>query len=1024
MAISNDWDFNYSSKVISHIDGVLTYDGGSGTQPAVGQYIIGGTSEAVGKILARTGDQVAGTFTLTNVVGQFEDGEALIQMSTLDFDGVAVGASGLFKTGVQISGLSSSSTLDIKFIEFNIDGTAGHGTIYGINFSAAFTNDEDLLISGTKVAEADGTGTDNDAVFDADVDGSLAVPGTANTNNCVIIHYDGGTIDVPEDAHISDASSGAEGYAQRVYGATALGSIRVVDSDTTGGAWTDNNTLRIEDCVYYDSLVAGKVFSTGDIIKAVNGTTPNAVGRILAVIDDGDSTGKLILANFSGTWQDDNEIHVKQADDTYEKYGEVENTTNKYLDAATINIPDGVRSTQRADQGGIYPSGSLNIVRSWNALYSYAMDLYDELAQLDDDPALEGNVRDQLYTIINDYVIPDLSMRFLEKGSCKDSGNNNIFTNIQSTGAIYDIGNHGFFYDSTNPTPQPDMYVEQDDALVPQSWLEGPLDALLKTKTSTDPSYINPSVPALGQLIDTGNFVLHVRPFSRTYDSNAFNQVGGIAVVALGNDKDLNNTTAQYSAAYVSGSSMPFTVGEEATTSDGKRIQIVSSDSGATGDFTYILKSGTNLIDTDTVTGSVSGASCDVSGAPTSVVAGYDSDIRVMTVQRRFTGGTTSGTFILGELVTQATTNATGYFMEDDGGTIYIEEQDASTPFNGTNQLSGGTSGATNTPTATETWGDADAAEGAPKDIGGGVGDKNYKIVVSGDITDADPQPVLNVYEWWKYILRKESTYQVNKPGEGYDSYWEGRFYRKAWDSFAEKRSASALGAKAGDLVIGAQGVFIEKFTLDTADIRNIQLVDNLGATYDPPNLQVLSISNIVAGVRAAAYRSTGAGNEDILRTEFKVGAVGGGYNESADAYILVAANTRSVSPLPNDVPDTGILRVLDPNDTGDYLRFVYDEVDRTNNWFHLEQGIGQNTIGAVTGSEDLVLDDNAHVVLIEEEATGTSVNNTIQYVSDIPLYVVARIKGKQPFKTTSTFGSTGQSVGAVLNADNVVNLP
>ena len=121
-------------------------------------------------------------------------------------------------------------------------------------------------------------------------------------------------------------------------------------------------------------------------------------------------------------------------------------------------------------------------------------------------------------------------------------------------------------------------------------------------------------------------------------------------------------------------------------------------------------------------------------------------------------------------------------------------------------------------------------------------------------------------------------------------------------------------------------------------------------------------------------------------------------------------------------MPDTGVLRVLDPNDTGDYLRFPYNAVDRATNIFTLASG----TIGTVTGAEDLVLDDNAHVVPVEEAASGTSVQNTIQYVpaSDINVYAVARIKGKQPFKTTGTFGATGLNIGAVLNPDKVVNLP
>lgn len=1011
MTIANCWDVNYSAKVISHVDGVLAYGTGTGTQPAVHEYVIGATSGAIGKVLSATGTVTTGTLILTNVVGQFASGEVLDLLSQVDFDNVDNGGFSVGDTIVdQVTG-----SIDVKFIEYNIDGTSGHGTIYGDAF-VAFTNDSQLDISGgvTAVGDADGVGTDNSTTFDATTTAALAVPGTANTNNCGIINYDAGTIAIPEDAHIESAVAGAVGYAQKVVGSVTQGSVRIVDSDTTGGAWTDNESLRVLDCIYYDNLVAGKVFSEGDVIKAVDGTTPDAVGRVLAVIDDGDSTGKLILAGFSGTWQDDNDIHVKQSDDTYVKYGEVENTTDKYLDVAVINIPDGVRSVQRADQGGIYASGSLNVLRSSNAFYSFLQDLYDELGALDDLPPLDGNVKDQLYTFLNDYIIPDLSLRFLEKGSFKDSGNNNIFVNIQTTGAIADIGDHGFYYSATNPTPQPDMYVEQDGDVIRQDWLEGGLDILLKVKTSTSPTYINPTVSALGQLINSGAFTVHLRPYTRTFDSNEVSAPGGgIAVVAVGNAKDLNNTTGQYTASYITGAAL--TVGEEATTSGGKRVSITSADTGATGTVTWALKGDTNLIDTEVITGVVSGNSVTISGAPTNLVAGYGTDVKVMTVNRRFTGGTTTvSSYVIGETVTQGGTGATGFVLEDDEGTVYVEDDTGT--FNGTGQLTGGISGSLNTPSATAAY------TTVPKDIGGGVGDKNYTAVVSGDITNANARPVSEVYEWWKFVTRKESTLVQGGPGS--EAGVEGRIYRRLDSTFAEVKGASPYGSKAGDLVIGAQGVFIEKFTLDSGDIRNIQLIDNLGATYDPPNLQVLAVTNVTSGVRIAVYRSSGTGNEDILRTEFQVGAVGGGYNQAADSDILFAAQDRTVSPLPNDVPDTGVIRILDPNDTGNYLRFIYDVVDRTNNEFHLEQGIGQDTVGDVSSAADLTLADNAHVIPIEEEASGTSVNNTIQYVANIPLFIIVRIKGKKPFKTTATFGTGGASVGAVLQSDEVVNLP
>lgn len=1010
MSIPNDWDVNYASKIISHIDGVLSYGSGSGTQPVAGQYIIGVTSGAVGKVLAKTGTVTTGTLTLTNVIGRFANGETLDVLSELMFDAITAGNGGL-KVGDTITG-QVTGTIDVKFIEYNIDGVAGHGKMYGTNMSV-FVNDEQLDISGGQadVADADGTGTDNDTLFDASTTATLAVPGTTNTNNSVIIHYDGGTITIPEDAHIKSATAGAEGYAQRVIGSQTIGSVRVINSDTTGGAWTDNEALRILDCVYYDNLVAGKVFSAGDVIKAVAGVSPDAVGRVLAVIDDGDSTGKMILAGMSGTWDDDNEIHVKQSDDTYVKYGEVENAQNPYLDAATINIPSGVRNEQRVDQGGIYAAGSLNIVRSWNAFYSYMQDLYDELGALDDLPPLDGNVKDQLYTILNNYVIPDSSLRFLEKGSSKDSGNNNIFVNIQTTGAMADIGDHGFFYNASNPTPQPDMYVEQNAAVIRQDWLEGNLDMLLKVKTSTNPAYINPTVAALGQLINNGNFTVHLRPYRRTYDSNEVNgSGGGIAVVALGNAKDLNNITGQYQAAFTGGSGTPFTTGEEITTTAGKRGVITSSDTGAAGNITYVLKSSTNFVNTDAITGSVSGATAAISGAPTNVVAGYGTNIRTMTVDSRFTGGTTAvAVFIIGEQVNQAGAGVyIGYVLEDDSGTIYT--QDVSGTRANSQVLTGQTSGATNTPT-----GNADYTT-VPKDIGGGVGDKNYTAVSGLNITGASSQTVAKLYEWWKFLLRKESILTQGGPGSAVGV--EGRIYRRLVSTFAEVRGASPYGQKAGSLVIGAQGMFIQNMA--ATDLQNIQLVDNAGGTYNPPNIQSLIMSNLVAGVRAAIFRTATLGSETIQRTEFKVGTVGGGNNEAANSTILVAAQDRSVSPLPYDVPDSGALRVLDPGDTGNYLRFPYSSVNRTTNIFTLTSG----TIGDVTGAVALTLNDNVHVVLIEKESLGATVENTIQYVSDVYVYNIARIKGKKPFKSTGTFGSTGLNVGAVLTNDDVVNLP
>lgn len=99
---------------------------------------------------------------------------------------------------------------------------------------------------------------------------------------------------------------------------------------------------------------------------------------------------------------------------------------------------------------------------------------------------------------------------------------------------------------------------------------------------------------------------------------------------------------------------------------------------------------------------------------------------------------------------------------------------------------------------------------------------------------------------------------------------------------------------------------------------------------------------------------------------------------------------------------------------------FPYSSVNKTTNIFTLASG----TIGDVTGAQDLVLDDNAHVVFVEKAATGTSISATVQYVANINLVVVTRLKGLRPFIGTGLFTSTGFSTTAIRDPDGVVNLP
>lgn len=1029
MAISDDWDFNYASKILSHVDGVLSYDTGTGQQPAVGEYVRGSTSGAIGKILARTGNTAAGTLDLTNVEGQFEDNELIELMSEIGFDAVTA-SNGGFKVGDTIVDQVTGSVV-VRAIEYNSDGSGG-GIIYGDSF-VAFTDNSQLDISGGQadVADADTVtaNTDNDtALGTTQTAGTLAIPGTAQTNDSVIIHYDAGTVSIPEQAIVEDATTGAIALVEQVYGVTLTGSLRLVDYNSTGGVFTDNNTLRLDQVIAYNNQVGGQVFSVGDVVV---GGTSGATGRVLA-----DTGTELVLADESGTWTSTEDLEVDAV-----KIAEA-NGTNTTLNAATLNLPGGIRTEQRStavdggvSQGGIYDaSDSLNIVRKMNSWYTLSQDTFDELVQMDDDEALDAQAKAIAYSIVFDWFVPDLSPRFLRKGSLVDTSGANVWANPQTVGAQNKITDTAFLYTSAQPYRMPQLYIEQNQSKVPTSWLEGQLDVLLKVRTRTDTRYIAPATPGLGQLIPggdpqtDGSYAVFNREFhTSTYDTTQVDaSSGGVNTVAIGTADDTaadRNPNGTHTMNYTGGSGATLIIGEEFTAgaANSLKVGIVVSDdggAGATGTLEYVLKSGTNFVNTDACTATISGKTF-TSPTPTDVVAGYGDDIAfpVVDIAATPSGGTgITGTFIPGEPVTQAVTGATGRVVLANATSDVLYLETTTGTFSGDNDITGDNSSAS--------W---DAGTGATypsassfnADLNNGEGAQPYSAAVSGDLTGASADTILNVYQYAKYLTRQEElTYVVNGPGTA-DAGTVGRFFRRLKDTYAEIKPGAPIGTFTGSLAF-AQGWFLDTGYIDANDIRSFSVIDDNGVLRNPPNLQALTITNIDTGWATAAYRSTGAGQTAILRTEFDVGVVGAGNNQSADSTILVGANTRTVGPLPADVPDTGVLRVLDPNGTGNYLRFPYSSVNRTTNVFTLASG----TIGAVTGSVDLVLDDNVHVCFIEEIAAGTSASNTVQYVADIPLVYKARLKGFKPFRATATFGSGGASPGVVQNVDSIVDLP
>jgi len=1027
MAALDDWFFDYQNEYFYHIDGRISYGSNTGTAPSFGDYVIGGTSDAVGKVVAGSdlgGTNATGTLDLTEVRGVWQSGESIRVLSTVAFDTVGGTPQG-FKVGDTLTGPTTES-IDCQAIEYNLGATSGEGIIYGDNLTTGFANNEQIDVSGGATAVAlvaTDAETDNSGLFStAATTSALTVPGT--NNDSLIVHYDAGTVPIPVGSQVAETGgAGADGIVAEVYGDTTTGSLRILNSQ---GVWTDNIALDLELVVNWDQPTAGQVFQVGDVVQ---GSVSGATARIVGLIDDGDSTGALITADSSGTWDaaTPDLIQVVRRGGlpiTATTVAEVENTTHT-RQAAVLNLPSGVFDFQRADQGGIYNSseGSINIVRPSNEFYTLLQDTFDELEQLDDDFPVRGDVRDQVYVFQGGWNFGgNRSARYLNRGSWADETSDNVWSNDQSIMAAKNIGTWGFFYDATNPTPQPDLYCVQDSVVLDQFWLEGEIDVLILTRTNRDVERIDTGVAGLGQDIDGGFRTWNLRPYLSSYDYFTAATIGGVSTIPLNNANDGNNSTGTHEYTYNSGTGA-FTVGEtiDGGTSGARGI-VVSSGTGATGTLVYVLKTAANFQDSETVTGAISGetASLDVAGGDT-VVAGYGTNVRAMVVSSRMTGGTTSGgPFIAGEELSQGTN--VGYFIaEEPAGTLYIEE--VSGTWDGTTAITGDTSSASYTPT-TRTL-DTDF----PYDIGDGLGDAQYSGFVSGNRTGAAAQTANVGYEWHKYITSREATstvfeFQTRGVGDGGSSI-EGRQFLQLFGAAGlNKSSGGPMASKPGDVIIGAVGWVWAKDTFATADIRNFRLFDNTNTQHDAPNLQNIQWSGLVSGDRVAIYRATGAaggGSTTILRGEFQVGPVSGSRNAAADSIIRVqAGGARTVSPLPSDVPDDGIVYVEDPSNAGVFLAFPYTAVDRTNNDFPLTSG----TIGAVTGGVNLTQTDDVHVCFVRESASGATASNQLQYVSDFPAVFVWRLKGYKPQRTASDFISTGANVGAARDPDPVVNLP
>lgn len=152
------------------------------------------------------------------------------------------------------------------------------------------------------------------------------------------------------------------------------------------------------------------------------------------------------------------------------------------------------------------------------AFYSWLMDDFDELTQLDDSVPISAQTPTE-YSLINgwDFGVPATDIRYLKGGAITRTSDDTVWANIYTLGTI-----------ETGTT----LYIEQNGAVLggigDPSYTSGHIDVLVKTKDA-------------GSLIDSGNVTVLARELGDLYDYFPVSAPSGRNAVPVATSPDTND---------------------------------------------------------------------------------------------------------------------------------------------------------------------------------------------------------------------------------------------------------------------------------------------------------------------------------------------------------------------------------------------------------------------------------------------------------------------------------------------------
>ena len=461
-----EWDVNFNTKRITHKRLYIDYDAGvGGTAPTIGDVLRDTTSGALARVVTVEGWSVLAFGTLC--LGEEHDGvtwannDTLAVTSYVDTDTEANGGLSELDIGSSFTLLGGTGTRTGVIRHVYSDGVNGRMWFTSTS-GTAITGNENIQISGVTRCGANGAevanawaGSVNLAAYQP-----TRIQLAYNTETTKFESASGSkrlrdTLGFEHNMCVGDTTSGATGMLMLDREDQLVATEGTLFMADVNGTFGDTNAIvALRELDYTGELNGGFYDLVGALI---NGQTSGVTATVRRVVDNG-TTGTVYVSGASGNF-----------------------TAGENLRRNSDNQVRGVLSSagQRTRVGAATISGSAVTSSaaffSSQDLFSDLMDQFDELIALEDDNPAQGEVRDQGYKLLNSWKLPYYSARWLHHGAISQLGTvggadiDSIHTNYFHLGALGDDANTS-------------VYVDQNDVVQEQFWPAGTFEFLLRNK--------------------------------------------------------------------------------------------------------------------------------------------------------------------------------------------------------------------------------------------------------------------------------------------------------------------------------------------------------------------------------------------------------------------------------------------------------------------------------------------------------------------------------------------------------------